>query len=104
MNTELRVIHWKDLQGNKWSKSLHPAMLNPDGFRMTQKVRTTGESSYGGKYSVVVYDRKYVIGWLASKVIKPLSNEGIKGIVALIKEAFKNTGILPSFSEVNKKS
>lgn len=102
MNTELKTIHWRNVQGGRWSKSLHPAMLKDDGFRMTQKVRVVGESGFGGKYSVVVYDREYVIGWLASKVIKPLSNEGIKGIIALIKEAYKFTGILDLSNQVDK--
>lgn len=102
MNTELRTIHWSDIQGNKWSKTLHPAMLNNGGFRMTQKVRLVGESSFGGTYSVVVYDREYVLGWLVSKVIKPLSNEGVKGIISLIKEAYKLSGILGLSSQTNE--
>lgn len=102
MNTELRKVYWRDVQGNRWSKSLHPAMLNPDGFHMTQKVRATGESSYGGTYSVVVYDREYVLGWLVSKVIKPLSNEGVTGIIALIKEAYKLSGILGLSSSIKE--
>lgn len=87
----LAIVHWKDLQGNKWSKSLHPAMLNKTGYQITQKIRTIGQSKYGSEYSTVLYDREYIKGWISSKVIKPLSDEGLEGIVEILKKAYDDT-------------
>ena len=82
-------VHWSKLQGNKYSKSLHPAMLLDTGCHATAKARLVGNSKYGSNYVVIVYDRLYVVHWLRIKVIKPLINLGITGIVKLVREAWK---------------
>ena len=84
------IVHWTMLQGNRWSKSLHGAMLLDSGYLVTQKVAVIGKARSDVSFSVVKYDREYVIGWLASKVIKPLGNEGIDGVIKLVEQASEN--------------
>ena len=66
-------------------------MLNSQGYRKTQKVRLLGKTSLGSEFAVVLYDRDYVVCWIAHKIIRPLSNVGLIGLVSLIKEAYKET-------------
>ena len=78
------------LQGNRWSKFLHGAMLLDSGYLVTQKAAVIGKAKSDVSFSVVKYDREYVVGWLSSKVIKPLGNESLDSLIELIKVAHEN--------------
>lgn len=80
-------VHWTAMQGNKYMKTIHPAMLSVNGYKITQKARAIGNTSVGANFYVVHYDRDYVVCWLKTKVVKPLSTLSLKELITLIKEA-----------------
>lgn len=83
------VASWQQLQGNKYLKALHPAMLSDYGYRTTIKTRLVGGSKFNSQYLTVLYDRDYVVAWLASRLIKPLQNQGLECILEMVREAWK---------------
>lgn len=100
MKTEQKTVHWSQLQGNKFNKALHPAMLSDHGYRTTTKNALLGDSRSNSQFLVVLYDRDYVIGWLSSRVIKPLQNEGNDNIKSFVEEAWKQLHQPRSFQSV----
>lgn len=91
INVEPDKVHWSRKQGNKYNKSLHPAMLTEAGFVTTAKIALLDEPRTKHRYVTIVYDRLYVIYWLKTKIIKPLQNIGVGGVIQLIKEAWQLT-------------
>jgi hypothetical protein len=81
-------VHWKQVQGNKLNKALHPAMVSEHGYRTTSKIRLVGTTRHGSKFAILIYDREYVIVWIMSKLIKPFQNIGLDGLIELLKEAW----------------
>jgi hypothetical protein len=100
MHTEQKTVHWTQLQGNKFNKALHPAMLSEHGYRTTTKNSLVGDSKKNPQFLIVLYDRDYVIGWLSSRVVKPLQNEGSDNIKNFVEEAWKYLHQPRSFSSV----
>lgn len=80
-------ISWQDLPGNKFSVSLKPAMPTEQGHIAMQKVRQAYKDAAMCK---VHYDREYVIEWLMSKLVKPLSIHGKEEVINLVSEAWEN--------------
>ena len=98
-------MRWNELlrlKGNKWNRALHPAMVSKAGYQITAKTREVGDSKYGSKYSIVKYDREYVIGWIGAKVIRPISTVGFVGILKIVKEAY--TTMYPHSTSVENTS
>ena len=87
------------VQGNKYNRALHPAMLTDAGLVKTTKVALLNKPRSSQEYVVVVYDRTYAVYWLNSKVIKPLFNLEIADIIRLVKEAWK-LGNNPKISQL----
>ncbi len=87
------VVSWRDIQGNKYSRALHPAMLTANGYPVTASTRVIGRSKRGSDYVTINYDRSYVIKWLEVKVIKPLTNCGLIGVINLLKESWLDSNI-----------
>ena len=86
---EIKVVPWQDIQGNKYIKSINPSMLTKGGYLSTMRARIVGNSRTNSDFVTIKFDRDYVLLWLATKVIKPLTNEGIDGVNELLKEAWK---------------
>lgn len=87
------IVSWKEIQGNRYNRGLHLAMLTDTGFLVTAKGRVIGNVKYGSEFITIRYDRDYVIDWLRVKVIKPLVGISFNEIVELLKEAQGKTGI-----------
>ncbi len=92
---EIKVVPWQDIQGNRYIKSLNPSMLTKEGYLSTMRARVIGKPKTNSDFVTIKFDRDYVLLWLATKVIKPLTNEGIDGVNELLKEAWKKSGISP---------
>ena len=90
---ELKEVSWTEIQGNKFSKGLHPSMLQSHGYPVTMKNRVIDNRRNGSEYVIINYDRNYVVAWLATKVIKPLCNSGVIGISNLLEEAWNYSEI-----------
>ena len=86
------TVSWRDIQGNKYSKSLNPAMLK-QGLPITMKARVIGNRRVDSDLVTVVFDRDYVINWLIVKLIKPLSNYGIKEVINLLYLAWEQSNL-----------
>ncbi len=70
-------------------------MLTKEGYLSTMRARVIGKPKTNSDFVTIKFDRDYVLLWLATKVIKPLTNEGIDGVNELLKEAWKKSGISP---------
>jgi hypothetical protein len=88
LSSDNENVYWKQVQGNKLNKALHPAMLSEHGYRTTSKIRLVGTTRHGSKFAILIYDREYVIVWIMSKLIKPFQNIGLDGLIELLKEAW----------------
>lgn len=89
--------HWSDLFGNKYSKSLDPAMLSEDGLVRSQRCRTLDDDVTDIR--LVIYDRQYVLKYLEMKLVKPLFVCGNKALIELINEAFLQYSNPKAFAE-----
>lgn len=80
METHEIAINWTELPGNKWLKSLEPAMLTTDGLQMRQVIKPIGRPNLDGshasktkKWYVVSYDKSYAIHYLIHQIMEPLN-------------------------------
>lgn len=79
-------ITWRQLTGNKFNRSLHPAMLSEGGSTELMIIQPRNRPK--GEYRVL-YDRSYVIGFIASKFVKPLQLEGYDGLCELVAKSWE---------------
>ena len=86
---EIEAISWQELTGNKFIKSLHPAMLTERGFVRQASIRKVGEKEK--TIFNVFYNRQYVIEYLGRFICKNLQVLGLEGILDLIEEAWGHT-------------
>ena len=91
--SEFDQISWRDLQGNKYTKSLDAGMLTEIGSPHIIKANVKGEGRGKGQPQVVIYDRDYVLNWLIVRLIKPLSNHGLEGVTKLIEKAWEESNL-----------
>ena len=105
MNTNTQsfpVVSWKEIQGNKFSKAIDPAMLLGDGLPYIMKARAIGNGKYGSEPVTVIFDKEYVENWIVTKLIRPLSNHGVDYVTNLVAEAWlKSDYSLESFVSNN---
>ena len=80
------TISWRDLPGNKWSKSLDPAMLTERGCITLGKVRHSSEPQ--GTMCNVIYDRDYLIQFLIRRFLMSISPLGKEVVDELVNEAW----------------
>ena len=85
---EFEAISWRELTGNKFIKSLHPAMVSEKGFVKQTSIRKIGDTDKS--IFKVSYDREYVIKYLGKVVCKNLQVLELEGILELIKEAWEH--------------
>ena len=83
---EIETISWKDLTGNKYNKTLHPAMLSEQGYIKQTSVRRVGEK--GKTIFNVVYDRDYVIEYLEKTVFLKLFTLNTDTLADVLVNAF----------------
>ena len=83
---EIETISWRELTGNKFNKSIDPAMLSDDGYIRTINIQRVGD--FGKSLFYVVFDREYLIEWISRKICKPLFVLGKQGTFDLVAEAW----------------
>ncbi len=83
---QAETITWRETTGNKYSKSLHPAMLTSSGYVHQARIRRIGDATKSIFH--VVYDREYVIDFLSRTVCRPLFALGRQGVLNLVGEAW----------------
>lgn len=97
---EYRTISWKDLPGNKYSKSLDAAMASKQGYTVIHKVKKAYD--FDEAFCNVVYDRDYLVHFLIKKVLFSLASLGKETIDGLINEAWLElNGIADSDRAIN---
>ena len=84
---EVPTITWKELPGNKYSRSLHPAMFTKGKYHKYMEFAPTGATRK--KMFIVEYDQEYALKWLARKVHKPLEPLGKEQVIQLIEKAYE---------------
>ncbi len=85
---EAKTITWRDLTGNKFLKSLSPAMLSDDGYIKQQAIRRIGEADK--TIFKVIYDRDYLIEYIGRFVCRNLFTLGKEETLNLVSEAWDN--------------
>lgn len=85
---EVETITWRDLTGNKYNKTLHPAMLSEQGFMKQVSIRRIGDV----KKTVfrVVYDRDYVVEYLEKKIVKNLAAVDLCELIGIFLAVLTN--------------
>ncbi len=86
-------VSWRELQGNKYTKSLDLGMLTEVGSPHIVRATLKGSSKDKGQPQIVIYDQDYVINWLIVKLIKPLSNYGLEGVTNLVEKAWAESDL-----------
>ena len=86
MTPEVETISWRDLTGNKYLKSLHPAMLTERGYVSQQLVRRTGDAAKN--IFNVVYDHEYLVEYTSRFLCRNLFMLGKEGVLDLVSEAW----------------
>ena len=82
------VVSWKEIQGNKFSKAIDPAMLINGGLPYIMKARAIGNGKYGSETVTVIFDKEYVESWITTKLVRPLSNYGVNYVTNLVHDAW----------------
>ena len=86
MTPEVETISWRNLTGNKFNQSVHPAMLTEHGYLKQSMVRRTGDAVK--TIFNVIYDRNYLIEYVAHTLCKNLVQLGKQGVLDLVGEAW----------------
>ena len=94
---DIDIVSWQDLTGNKYNKTLHPAMLSERGYIKQTSVRRIGDK--GKTMFNVVYDRDYVVEYLEKVVFIKLALLPTKEVVKLLAQAYCNARSDVSASE-----
>ena len=84
--SQIETISWRDLPGNKYTKSLDAAMVSEQGYVIFGKVRHCHEPK--AKMCNVIYDREYVIEFLNKRVLLALAVLKKEMIDELVDEAW----------------
>lgn len=83
---EFEQISWKVMVGNRFTKTLAPAMGSEAGYIKTSTVRRIGDDTKST--FLVKYDRDYLIAYIARLICKPLFVYGKDKVLALVDEAW----------------
>lgn len=87
----MKVLHWTELPGNKYSLKLHPAMLE-SYFFAEQTVRRVGvKRSEIPERLKIHYDRDYVFAKLLINVIEALKIKSLDELIVLMTEVWDET-------------
>lgn len=84
MTSQFKPISWRELPGNKFNRALHPAMLSEEGCSKLMPVPCAS----GSQMKEVIYDRNYVVEWVALKLFKALDGKSYAEIVEILEEAY----------------
>ena len=85
MMIDAKSITWRELQGNKYRRGLHPAMVENKYCKLEFTTLHKGKDK---SYFQVEYDREYVLNYLSKKVCKPFGSLRLETLLDLIKEAY----------------
>ncbi len=83
---EIEILSWRELTGNKFSKGLNTAMLEPDGYQALTRIRQIGSAER--KLYNVVFDYDYALNYLICKVFRTLPELNRQKVLDLINEAY----------------
>ena len=96
---EVEAISWRCLFGNKFVKTLEPAMTTERGYVKQQRIKKIGDTAK--TIYNVVYDRDYLSEYIFIKVCKPLFVLGKQEMLNLVEQSWdayygENAVVLPS--------
>ena len=96
--SEIETISWRQLTGNKYNKTLHPAMLSDQGYIRQQGIRRIGDVEK--TIFNVFYDRDYVVEYLEKVVFIKLRVIDLKDLIEISLDALSNVHKDITYSEV----
>ena len=82
-------ITWREVTGNRFNRSLHPAMLSENGYHVHAALKRLGDTEKS--FFDIVYGEDYVLGWLTCKLCNPLSYLSKEEILDLVSKAYDNS-------------
>lgn len=97
---EIETISWKEMTGNKYTLTLHPAMLSEDGYVSQKSIRRIGDAS--PTLFNVIYDREYLVNFIGRKLCKHLQVLGKQKILELVDEAWDTMYPYSAEAQANK--
>lgn len=93
MNQEIiQQISWQDVSGNRYSRTIHPAMFSERGYQKLATIRRTGDVCK--LVYRIKYDREYALDWLNRKVCVALRPFDLDEIIDCVSEAYHFTSTL----------
>ncbi|MDJ0795808.1 MAG: hypothetical protein QNJ51_03050 [Calothrix sp. MO_167.B12] len=87
----MRKERWDKLFGNQFNQNINWAMLVENGFKKKGRYYFLGESRPNKddvEESEILYDREYVVQYIAKKIIEPLQPE-YNELQRIIADAWK---------------
>lgn len=101
---EVETISWRDLTGNKYNKTLHPAMLSDEGYINQQAIRRAGDA--GKTIFDVIYDHEYLLSYIDKHLCSKLFTLGKEEVVKLVAESWDTcygvSKVRPTVKAANK--
>ena len=82
-------ITWREVMGNKFNRSLHPAMLSPSKYHVHSTLKRLGDTEKSS--CDIVYGEDYVLEWITYKVCVPLNRVDKEKILDLVSKAYDNS-------------
>ncbi|MGL5875769.1 MAG: hypothetical protein ACRC2R_25975 [Xenococcaceae cyanobacterium] len=79
-------LHWNEVLGDPYTRSLSPLMLQEKGYSVDKLCRTVDSTEK--KAYRITYDRGYVCSWMAKKVLKALHIKSKEDAIALMGEVW----------------
>ncbi|PSB11100.1 hypothetical protein C7B62_06630 [Pleurocapsa sp. CCALA 161] len=86
MMDEIETISWRELTGNKFLRTIDPAMLTEKGYVKRSALRRIGDRDK--TMFDVVYDREYLIKAIGKTVCKHMFIIGKEKTLELVSEAW----------------
>jgi hypothetical protein len=97
-------VEWTEVYGNPFSKGIAYPMLSESGYVYATHTRLLGNPGYK-QFCQVRYDRKYVLAYLANKIIKPLrplDRDGIKSLIEAAIDFYLQSSSIGEFIAVDE--
>ncbi len=88
----MRREKWNKLFGNQFSQNISWVMLSNPGLVVKAKHRFLGEPKSPKEFlkeSEIVFDRDYVVQYIAKKIISPLQPESYNELQKILSDAWK---------------
>ena len=80
-------VYWHELAGNRFNRNIECEMISTGVTYHVNARKKSDSRSQPSQLYEVIYDRSYVVNYLAKKIVFPLFSLKLRELMNLLKEA-----------------